>query len=379
MTRRSFSPWLALLLAGAFFIAPLGQGLAAQPRHSYPSDADRYALAITAPRSFEATLDFELRSAAFEADDWDVFAAQPPTLATQTGVSVRLVPGGKPYREPASPGRALVRSRIDAAEAHRHGVRVRLEYRATLSGRELMLREPGRTYATPERLSAAEREQFLETNQLCDFQSPDFERLVAEHALARRSDEGEIAYARRVFLALKHRLHYEYHWTMDRRATQVARTWSTDCAGMSVLFTSLMRAHAVPARVLAGRWARSSQSGAIVGDVQYYQQHVKAEFYAERVGWVPVDLSSAVEHDHSSAGLQYFGRDQGNFLTIHIDPLVQVDTRHFGRQTFTWLQGVHYYASGKGTLRDKVIDEQWRVNWLGGVQSSLIGGSSSRL
>ena len=135
----------------------------------------------------------------------------------------------------------------------------------------------------------------------------------------------------------------------------------------------------MPARVLAGRWAKSSKPGAIVGDVQYYQQHVKAEFYAERIGWVPVDLSSAVEHDHSPAGLQYFGRDQGNFLTIHIDPLVQVDTLHFGRQTFTWLQGVHYYASGKGTLRNKVIDEQWRVNWLGAVQSkigqsSLIGG-----
>jgi transglutaminase-like putative cysteine protease len=141
----------------------------------------------------------------------------------------------------------------------------------------------------------------------------------------------------------------------------------------------VMRAHAVPARVLAGRWAKSSTPGAIVGDVQYYQQHVKAEFYAERIGWVPVDLSSAVERDRSPAGLQYFGRDQGNFLTIHIDPLVQVDTLHFGRQTFTWLQGVHYYASGKGTLRHKVIEEQWRVNWLGAVQSSLIGGSSSRL
>ncbi len=258
-------------------------------------------------------------------------------------------------------------------------MRVRLEYRATLSGRELVAREQGRSYAAPERLSAAQREPFLAANQLCDFQTPDFERLVAQHSLARRSDEGEVAYARRVFLALKHRLHYEYHSTMDRRATQVARTWSTDCAGMSVLFTTVMRAHAVPARVLAGRWARSSKPGAIVGDVQYYQQHVKAEFYADQLGWVPVDLSSAVEHDHSPVGLQYFGRDQGDFLTIHLDPLVQIDTLHFGRQTFNWLQGVHYYASGKGTLRNKTIDEQWHVNWLGGVQSSLIGGNSSRL
>jgi len=379
MPRRLLSSWLVVLLACACFAAPLAQAQAAPPQLSYPSDAGRYGLSISAPRSLEATLDFEIRAAQFQASNWDIFAAQPPTLATQTGASVRLIHGGKPYREPAPPHRAIVRAQIDAAEAQRHGFRVRLEYRATLSSRELVAREQGRTFALPERLSAADREQFLATSQLYDFQSPDFTRFVAEHSLARRLDEGEVAYARRVFLALKRRLHYEYHWTMDRRATQVARTWSTDCAGMSVLFTSVMRAHAVPARVLAGRWAKSSNPGAVVGDVQYYQQHVKAEFYADHLGWVPVDLSSAVEYDHSSAGLQYFGRDLGNFLTIHVDPLVQVDTLHFGRQTFTWLQGVHYYASGKGTLRDKTIDEQWRVNWLGAGQSSLIGGNSSRL
>jgi transglutaminase-like putative cysteine protease len=290
-----------------------------------------------------------------------------------------LVPGGKAYQEPAPPERALVRTRIDASAANLHSARIQLEYRATLRGRELVPGEHGRHSATSARLLSAERERFLAANSLFDFREPEFERFTSEHSLARRSDEGEVAYARRVFLALKRHLHYEYHWTMDRRATQVARTWSSDCAGMSVLFTSLMRAHSVPARVLAGRWARSSKPGAIVGDVQYYQQHVKAEFYAEHLGWVPVDLSSAVEHDHTPAGLQYFGRDQGNFLTIHIDPLVQVDTLHFGRQTFTWLQGVHYYASGKGSLRNKVIDEQWQVNWLGPTQSSLIGGSSSRL
>ena len=379
MLRRLLWPWLFVLAVGAFSALPPGQAKTGQPRHNYPSDGGHYALVATAPRSLEATLDFKVHAAEFAASDWDVFASHPPTLATQTGASVRLVPGGKPYREPAAPHREMMRVRIDAAEAHHHGAGVRLEYRATLCGRELVPREQGRTYAPPEPLSAAQREQFLEANQLYDFQSADFERFVAEHSLARRSDEGEIAYARRVFLALKQNLHYEYHWNMDRRATQVARTWSSDCAGMSVLFTAVMRAHEVPARVLAGRWAKSSKPGAVVGDVQYYQQHVKAEFYAEHLGWVPVDLSSAVEHDRSLTGLQFFGRDQGNFLTIHIDPLVQVDTLHFGRQTFTWLQGVHYYASGKGTLRNKVIDERWRVNWLSAPQSSWIGGSSSRL
>src|SRR5271154_1756115 len=115
MLRRLFSRWLSLLLVCAYSAPPPSQGLAAQSRRSYPSDASRYALVIAAPRSFEATLDFEVRAADFQADDWDVFAAQPPTLSTQTGVSLRMVPGGKPYREPAAPQRALVRAEINSA------------------------------------------------------------------------------------------------------------------------------------------------------------------------------------------------------------------------------------------------------------------------
>jgi hypothetical protein len=372
MLRRLLFHCLAICLACVQLALPgVAQG--------YPSDAGRYSLKISAPRSLEARLDFEVRADEFQADEWDFFVAQPPALATQTSASVRLTPDGKSYREPAPPERALVRARIEGANSGEHAARVRLEYRVTLSGRELVVREPGQGPSPPTQLSAADRKTFLATNSLYDFRSTGFEKFIAEQNLARQSTEGEVAYARRIFLALKSRLHYEYHATMDRRATHVAGSWSSDCAGMSLLFASLMRAHDVPARVLAGRWAKSSTPGSIVGDVPYYQQHVKAEFYAEGLGWVPVDLSSAVQHDHSLNGLQHFGRDLGNFLTLHIDPLVQVDTLHFGRQTFTWLQGVHYYASGKGSLRNKTIEERWNVRWFDGNQSSLIGGNSSRL
>ena len=119
MTRRLLVPWLPLLLTCACSAALLGAVQAAPPQLSYPSDAGRYALSITAPRSLEATLDFEIRAAQFQAGNWDIFAAQPPTLATQTATSVRLTAGGKPYREPAPPHRALVRAEIDASEAQR--------------------------------------------------------------------------------------------------------------------------------------------------------------------------------------------------------------------------------------------------------------------
>ena len=52
-----------------------------------------------------------------------------------------------------------------------------------------------------------------------------------------------------------------------------------------------------------------------MGSVRYFQEHIKAEFYAQGVGWVPVDLSSAVLHDTSDAKLRYFGNDAGRHAT----------------------------------------------------------------
>ena len=82
-------------------------------------------------------------------------------------------------------------------------------------------------------------------------------------------------------------------------------------------------------------------------EVKYYQQHVRAEFYAAGVGWVPVDLASAVERDPSPAGLRFFGHDRGDFLVLHIDPILRVDTLFFGEKTLPWLQGVHYWGAGR--------------------------------
>ncbi len=110
--------------------------------------------------------------------------------------------------------------------------------------------------------------------------------------------------------------------------------------------------------MIVGRWA---QSGGKVKGEAYDQEHAKAEFYAQEVGWVPVDISSGVLHDRNPRGLTFFGNDPGDFLVMHVDPDIVCDTLHFGRQTIAWLQRPAYWVTGEGNLRAGTNRESWVV------------------
>lgn len=329
-----------------------------------PVIGPRYVIEATGSRAIQATLSVEVQTSPFAADEWVVFAARPPALPSQAQAAARLTPGGDGYLEPAPPHRWLLRSRLKAngsTSVAAHHLRVRVDYHATLIARRLVVRDPSKTYPVAESLSPGERFASLEANALIDYRSPDFQAWLRATPLGSRGKNSDVDFGRRVFLHLSKTLHYEYAKDMDRQASHVCRTGRSDCAGMSVLFVAAMRSHGIPARVLAGRWARSSKPGQMVGQVKYYQQHVRAEFYAAGVGWVPVDLSSAIERDSSPDGLQFFGEDRGDFLVLHVDPLIRADTVHFGQKTFNWLQGVQYWVSGHGALTDRTLAETWHV------------------
>jgi hypothetical protein len=97
---------------------------------------------------------------------------------------------------------------------------------------------------------------------------------------------------------------------------------------------------------LSGRWAFPTEPGANAAD----EAHIKAEFFAEGVGWVPADIGSAVALDKKGQGLNYFGKDEADFLTMHVDTDIDVDTTHFGRKTLTWLQAPSFWVNGAGSL-----------------------------
>jgi transglutaminase-like putative cysteine protease len=148
---------------------------------------------------------------------------------------------------------------------------------------------------------------------------------------------------------------------MDRLASSVCKSSGSDCGGLSALFCAVMRASGVPARALVGRWARSDDPAETLGGEPYHQWHVKGEFFAKGIGWVPVDLASGVLHDKSAEGLRFFGDDAGDFLTFHLDTDLDVDTIHFGRKTVQNLQTPAYWVTGKGSADKPIVTEEWQV------------------
>jgi transglutaminase-like putative cysteine protease len=309
------------------------------------------------------TFSFSVDAPQMQVTQWTVYLAQAPEMHRQTKVSTTVSPAGTRYEDLGMRHRPLVRITLPVESgSRRHQLDVTVVYRATLHARELVDRDVDKSYLAPTILADHEREFSLAATELMNFTESRFQLWLDEHKLRRRPGEDTVDFAERVFRHLCQTMKYEYKLEMDRHASYVGRVGYSDCGGMSILFVATMRANGIPARVLAGRWNKSSKPNQHVGDVAYYEQHVKAEFYTADVGWVPVDVSSGVLHDREHDGLRFFGRDRGDFLVLHVDPEIQVDTPHFGRKTFPWLQGFHYYVRGEGNLTDVKVLESWHAD-----------------
>lgn len=347
------------------FVAIVAGVLAAAAPRTLAAAEPQYFLQYEKSKSIRATFSFEVHLPELTAKEWVLFAAQLPAITSQTDVQTVLLPGGKACRDYSHRNRALLRARVPAnTSALQHTVVAQTVMQATLYSRHLMPRRAGYKYPQVVEPSEIERERSTTETALLDYSDETFQAWLRENRLRRRKKESDLDLGRRAFLAITRSMTYAYELKMDRRASHLCEADETDCGGMCVLFAAAMRANDVPARLLCGRWAKSSKQGAELNGVAYNQQHVKAEFFAADIGWVPVDLSSAVLHDKTDEGLQYFGHDRGDFLTVHVDPEIEVDTIHFGRKSFNFMQGFHYWVTGTGKLDDETMKLDWQVEVL---------------
>ena len=338
------------------------------------ADLPDYGLLVGEAKPMRGEFSMRVRTPQMKARQWVLVAAIPPRLTGQPQVDAKFNLPGQRCQEQGRLARPFFRAVVPVRPQDANDeVTIRIDYLASLCNRQLVRRAAGTTYHEPEPLTKDERAAELAATDLVDFKSGDFRDWQIENDLDRRPGEADLDYARRIFLAIKNDFQYEYKETMDRRASHVCRAGRSDCGGMSILFVALARSAAIPARVLAGRLAESaaSQQAAApseAGSTQRkpsaeadYGQHVKAEFYLDQVGWVPVDCSSAVLFDKSAAGLKFFGYDPGDFLTLHIDPEMTVDALRFGKHKLTWLQAPSYWVSGVGSMAGATTSETWQV------------------
>ncbi len=344
-----------------------------EARQAVVSSADlnaAYALETRPSRTINATYTYSVFVPRLSTDEWELFAPRPVDLPGQQILRVAASPqavnatDASPLRQP------LICVRAPATSPDlRHAIVMRIDVDATLIARRLVAASATAQVAARDALPEAQRTLALAATSQFDFRNNGLKAWLAQRGLIRATQEGDVDFARRVFQAITRNFLYDYRGEQDRTASHVAAAGKSDCGGLAALFVSALRSQGVPARTLAGRWAISARPGQRVGEVMYFQEHVKAEFFAEGVGWVPVDLSSAVLHDRSPEKLRYFGNDPGDFLTWHLDTGLTVDTRHFGRKTYTLLQRPCYWVTGSGSMDGSYAQESWTVGSRDGSDS----------
>ncbi len=335
------------------FIAAILIGVAAA-EDSADEKSPEYALVATAAKKIKAELTVEVKGPRLKADEWTVFVARAPELAGQTEVRTTLLPKSRSARELSELARPVLVDRRPVAGqslSKRQELTVRIEYRANLLTRRLERREPGASDRPPvvAALDPRERRLALASGHQFDFETEAFQTWLDTHKLQRGSKENDVDFARRVFQEIKHTIKWVEAAKPDRLASHVAEAGKTDDGGVAILYVSALRARGIPARVLTGRKVTPTDDEP--GKSRSDEPRIKTEFYAEGVGWVPVDIASGTFRDESSEGLVFFGSDPGDFLTVHLDNDFEFDT-YFGRKTEERVPQIAFYVIGSGTLDD---------------------------
>ena len=333
--------------------------LAATPAENPPA---KFVLKTEDAETITATMTYNVSAEKVDATRWVVFTALAPELPCQTKVKTVVSPPGVVATELSPFARKMLIIDVKASTtALKTKLPIKATYTATLRSRKLVPLAEGETAPEVPPLPDKERKMYLTEFGDCDFSRVAFDKWMKAEGLVKKADETDLDYARRAFVTIGLKYKYDSKLGMKHNAASVCTESYSDCAGLSMLFVALMRKHDIPARTLYGRWAKSAEPTKTLNGQPYLQWHVKAEFFATGIGWVPIDLSGAVQFDKSEAGLEFFGNDPGDFLTFHIDPDFTVNTKIQGKQELQGLQRPALWVAGKGSFEGNKVVENWEV------------------
>ncbi|WDQ15680.1 transglutaminase-like domain-containing protein [Rhodopirellula sp. P2] len=322
-----------------------------------------FSIVRTPAKRVTATITFEVNTPSLQAKTWVFAMPEPPDLPGQKRIQSTTTPTSEIIADQSVFQRPIRRCRMEVTdESQRRTAKFRCDDELQLFARSLTFDKRATSAKPPVvSLSAKERQNFLRSTPEYDYRSEAFQEWKTKNRFRRLRTEGEVRFAQRVFQKLANSYRYSYVPSEDRTASLLCQSDATDCGGLSTLFATVMRSEGVPARILSGRWAISATPGETINDQPYYQYHVIAEFYAQGVGWIPLDTSSAIIHDRTKTKLQYFGQSDGDFITYHVDPGVKFDTDLHGDYRAAYFQIPLMWVTGQGTLDGFQHQESWTV------------------
>ena len=315
----------------------------------------KYALLTSPSKKVEAVFSWDWKTPQLQATEWVIVAARPPELPGQRDVAVSAEPHAKEAKEGSDRQQPILvwRMPVDNDKLKTH-VHIRFKTEATLVERHLVPLAPGAKAPKVAALGEGERKLFLTPNPRQNHDAQDFQDWLNATKLRRHAREADVDFAARVFQVIRAKFTYQFPVAHDGKATSTCKAGKGDCGCLSTVFVCACRANGTPARELCGRWAESAKGNDS-------KTHCKAEFYAEGVGWVPVDATLGMSTP-GPAGLRFFGHDLGDFVAWHLDGDVKVDSIHWGVVPSVRLQGVMNWAAASGGNFDKSeVKEDWQV------------------
>jgi hypothetical protein len=322
-----------------------------------PAKDDAYRVEIRPARRIEAYGAVTFHVPNMTVHEWCLLGPKPPVLPSQHPIESHMEPAGRVVFDLSPEHRPLYRALVPGGGMARHTHEVEFFFRGVLYSRKLVVRQGDAGEPRHPELRPALREHFLRETKLLDFKAPSFVRWLERNHLQRQPEEGDIHLARRVYLAIKREFK---DGPGTPPASKMVETHVGDCGGLANVFLSALRANGIPARALCGRWAGSAYVIRKTG-VLYFQGHVKTDFFARGVGWIPVDPYCAVQFDKGA--FDSFGNDHGDFITFNVDRDLIVPTEIDGRQVVRALPGPDFFTRGEGSLKDASRGEQrWEVH-----------------
>jgi transglutaminase-like putative cysteine protease len=310
---------LCFLPALAFLMGAVGAAAEARSGRHFEGP---YHITIQPFQRVRATVTSTFRFPDLDAHEWWAAFPWPPEFEGQPSARVQVRIAEAPFAE--------VDQITDESAMHRplvalhwfpdgndatHALTAEATYDVTITRRTL---EPGAGSTPVRRLSPAERSVFLGATTHFDFSSPKFQAWLRKEDLRRTTDERDLDFAHRAMETLVRTHTYRSELKSNRSASAVAAAGWSDCGGLSTIYVSILRANGIPARCLTGR------------SIDPNTTHVKMDFYAEDVGWVPGDPAVAIGSHRADAG---FGREHFDMVITHFD-LVRLGGR------YQWLQGI---------------------------------------
>lgn len=367
------SKYLPTIFAGLLSVFSFADAIAQSPTFIGRAESG-YSIAIRPTVKVRATLSRDAVFPQMAVQKYSLTVAVPPTHAGQELIDFSIDDKAERFNDRSSQSRPLAQ-KYESILRPKSPTRIGCKVSMTLQLHERQLVKKSRRLhrdITLDEVSISNdaSELFRLADGSFDYESNAFQTWKRDNRLIATASQTEIDYAREVFDKIVSSYRYQYDFKQKRVASALCQTTGTDCGGVSILFVTTLRSEGIPARTLVGHYAESLSKSERGREEPEGKRHVIAEFFASGVGWVPVDIASAMLSPTPVLQQKHFGGQTRPFITMHFDHQVQFETHVWEEKIENFLQFPRLWFRGIGPFKDRKISDQWNVRILKSSESA---------